>query len=296
MSERRSNWIWGIVYCNPEDKRVFVPMRSKLGLTINFGHPRALDAFAGICAIWLLLLVAAPIVVHPRWSIDNPSGLVCVLCSWAVAFAMLRLNCFITRTNHRLLVLTSLGVLAVGVGFSIQSLINTPLVLWWAGDLTWEHHLALGFVAAMAQTFGKWFAITLLLKIRPASRASSVLRYGLLVGFGFALVEIPIVHFQAAWSQIPVDYLSIWERSSSSLFHIYTTGLIGFAIATHRFWPIGTVVIIHAWTDFLAGAGGTLGISLYNLESIFSVCAILTWIGFVLAGRTIQRGIDPEPH
>jgi uncharacterized membrane protein len=32
-------WKWGGFYYNPQDKRIFLPKRSGLGLTLNFAHP-----------------------------------------------------------------------------------------------------------------------------------------------------------------------------------------------------------------------------------------------------------------
>ncbi|MEN2402398.1 DUF5808 domain-containing protein [Flavobacterium sp. MC2016-06] len=38
-----NNWIWGIFYYNPEDKRIFPPKKIKeLGWTINFANPNSL--------------------------------------------------------------------------------------------------------------------------------------------------------------------------------------------------------------------------------------------------------------
>ena len=36
-------WIWGMIYFNPDDPRIFVPKRVEwLGWTLNFGQPMAI--------------------------------------------------------------------------------------------------------------------------------------------------------------------------------------------------------------------------------------------------------------
>ena len=50
-----SNWIWGFIYYNQRDRRIFVPKRNKwLGITLNFANPKAIIFIVGI-----MLLVAA---------------------------------------------------------------------------------------------------------------------------------------------------------------------------------------------------------------------------------------------
>jgi hypothetical protein len=287
MNGPRANRIWWIIYFNPNDQRVIVPMRSKLGLTLNFGNPRSVAALSWICAVWLFALVVAPIVAHPRWFVNEPSDLVFVLSSWVVALGLVRLNQCFAWADYRLLSLASFGVIAAGVGFGIQGLINTPLVMWWGSNLTWQHHLVLGPVAAVSQTFGKWFALSLLLKVRPASSSTQWLRYGLLVGLGFAICEITMLYFRVAWAQETPEFLGIWERASSSMFHIYSTALLVVAMQSKRYWLIPLVIAIHALTDILAGCGGALELSIYGLEGVFSACAAVLWVVFLLTGRTI---------
>jgi hypothetical protein len=288
MSDQSSHRILGIIYFNPDDSRILVPMRSKLGLTINFGHPHAVTAFSWLVGIYLLGLTVAPIIAHPHWFAREPSDLVWLVSSDLVALVLLRCNGWFRWADYRLLYLASFGLIAAGIGFAVQALINGPLVWWWGRNLTLAHHLVLGPVAAVAQTFGKWFALTLLLQVRPSSSPARWRQYGLLVGFGFTLLEITGLYFRVAWAQVPVSYLSIWERASSSMFHIYSSGLVAVAITSRRFWPILLVVAVHAVSDVLAGAGGTLGLSTYTLESIFSGCALVIWVAFLLA-RDISR-------
>lgn len=32
-------WNWGVIYYNPNDKRIFLPKRTGLGITLNFAQP-----------------------------------------------------------------------------------------------------------------------------------------------------------------------------------------------------------------------------------------------------------------
>jgi uncharacterized membrane protein len=52
-------WYAGIFYNNPNDSALFVPKRSGLGWTMNFGHPQAKLVLIGM----LLLVVIPPLVV-----------------------------------------------------------------------------------------------------------------------------------------------------------------------------------------------------------------------------------------
>jgi len=289
MSDQSAHRILGIVYFNPDDPRMFVPMRSKLGLTINFGHPRAVTVLSWIVGIYLLGLTVAPIIAHPQWFAREPSDLVWLVSADLAALTLLRCNGWFRWVDYRLLSLASFGVIAAGVGFAVQGLINGPLVWWWGRKLAWQHHLVLGPVAAVAQTFGKWFALSLLLKVRPSSSPAQWRQYGLLVGVGFTLLEITGIYFRVAWAQVPVSYLSIGERVSSSMFHIYSAGLIVVAVKSRCWWPILLVVGIHALSDVLAGTGGTLGLSTYALESMFSGCALVIWVAFLLARDNSQE-------
>jgi len=41
-----SKWIWGILYFNPDDPRIFPPKRiAWMGWTINFANPYSIGAF-----------------------------------------------------------------------------------------------------------------------------------------------------------------------------------------------------------------------------------------------------------
>ena len=198
------------------------------------------------------------------------------------------MNACFAWSDYRQIPLASYGLAAASVGFGAQMIVNGPLVLWWGKDqLSWAHYLILGPVCAVAQTLGKIAAVWLLLKIRPAGSPRICARYGLLVGLGFTLTEIAFLYFPAAWRQIPLGYLSLWERISVSGFHIYSAGLAALALALGRRgrWLILFVVAIHSLMDSIAPAGMSLGWPLYGLEAFISALAIMTWGVFLFAAR-----------
>ncbi|MEI7423426.1 MAG: DUF5808 domain-containing protein [Prolixibacteraceae bacterium] len=49
-----NNYKWGFFYYNKSDKRVFVPKRSGMGYTLNFGKPFVTLGFI----LFLLLIIA----------------------------------------------------------------------------------------------------------------------------------------------------------------------------------------------------------------------------------------------
>lgn len=52
-----NNWIWGIFYFNPKDKRLFPPKRIKeMGLTINFANPNSV--FLSVILILILMILS----------------------------------------------------------------------------------------------------------------------------------------------------------------------------------------------------------------------------------------------
>ncbi|MFH6956590.1 DUF5808 domain-containing protein [Flavobacterium aquidurense] len=53
-SQDPNNWVWGIFYYNPKDKRTFPPKRIKqMGWTINFANPNSVF----LCVIMILILM-----------------------------------------------------------------------------------------------------------------------------------------------------------------------------------------------------------------------------------------------
>lgn len=52
-----NNWIWGLFYYNPHDKRIFPPKRIKyLGWTINFANPSSV--FFTVMLILILYIIS----------------------------------------------------------------------------------------------------------------------------------------------------------------------------------------------------------------------------------------------
>lgn len=50
------NWIWGFLYYNPKDSRLFPPKRIKeLGWTINFANPNSVFLVIIIIAILIII-------------------------------------------------------------------------------------------------------------------------------------------------------------------------------------------------------------------------------------------------
>ncbi|MFC7280060.1 DUF5808 domain-containing protein [Paractinoplanes rhizophilus] len=47
----------GWFYSDPRDPRLFVPRRSGLGLTLNFGHPAAWRVLGGIFGAMVLIAI-----------------------------------------------------------------------------------------------------------------------------------------------------------------------------------------------------------------------------------------------
>jgi uncharacterized membrane protein len=65
-------WYGGVFYGNPDDPDLFVPKRSGLGWTMNFGHPQAKLVLIAMLLLPLVLLIltvlisgTAPIGCHP---------------------------------------------------------------------------------------------------------------------------------------------------------------------------------------------------------------------------------------
>lgn len=90
----------------------------------------------------------------------------------------------------------------------------------------------------------------------------------------------------ASAQRVVVGYGGLCERVSASVFHIYSGGLLALAFASGRLWPIVLVFAVHAWSDFLAGAGVSLGFSVAALEWAFGTWATALWVVFMFTGRS----------
>jgi len=148
-------------------------------------------------------------------------------------------------------------------------------------------------VAGGAQTFGKCFALAILFMSRPQASSSDRLRLGLLTGLGFTVYEIALIFFSmASAQQTVVGYGGLCERASASVFHIYSGGLLALAFASGRCWPLVLVFVVHGWSDFLAGAGVSLGFSVSALEWAFGMWAVILWAVFLFADRSASVGSE----
>ncbi len=59
-SKDPNNWIWGMFYYNPKDKRIFPPKKFPwMGWTVNFANPKSIIVFL---IIFLLLFFSLPII------------------------------------------------------------------------------------------------------------------------------------------------------------------------------------------------------------------------------------------
>jgi hypothetical protein len=93
----------------------------------------------------------------------------------------------------------------------------------------------------------------------------------------------------AARREAPIAWLGLWERAIASGFHVYSSGVIALALGrdagpggrARSYVPITIVVVLHAATDFLAANGRLVTESIYVLESIFTLAALLTWLLFI---------------
>ncbi|MDR3667700.1 MAG: DUF5808 domain-containing protein [Ignavibacteriaceae bacterium] len=50
-------WKWGMFYYNPLDKRIFLPKRTGLGLTLNFAHPVSTILMVALVLIIIISMI-----------------------------------------------------------------------------------------------------------------------------------------------------------------------------------------------------------------------------------------------
>jgi len=199
--------------------------------------------------------------------------------------AILFFNAIDKSLIFKTLFLFSFGFLAVAIGFGGQSVVNGILVyLIGPENITWIHHLILAPVAAFFQTAGKILIILFILRIFGEINYNKYIVYSLIIGFGFTITEIVFIGSQLISSEyILTGYLGVWERSISSMFHIYSTVLLAIGLREKKYFFIIIVLAVHAITDFIAGIGSTIPVSIYMLETIFSVFAMLIWVIFLIS-------------
>jgi len=286
----KKHWILNLLYINPDDKRMIVQYPFKLGYSFNFGNPKAIRAFSWTILLVLISLVAIPAVYHYQYIINYPSIFLWILLSCISALFILFVNTSENSLIWEKLPNFSFGFLAVGIGFGGQSIINGLLFyLIGAENIVWVHHLIFGPVAAICQTLGKILIILFIVKIFNTLNVKTYIVYALIIGFGFTIGEIFYIGSQIVISeQIITGYLGVWERSISSLFHIYSAGLIAISLYNKKYSLILLVVFTHAVTDIIAGSSNSMQISIITLELIFSAFSLIIWVAYLIKMKNIE--------
>ncbi len=58
-SKDPNNWVWGVFYFNPKDKRIFPPKRSPwMGYTVNFANPLSILTLLAIIIFVIFISTA----------------------------------------------------------------------------------------------------------------------------------------------------------------------------------------------------------------------------------------------
>lgn len=283
-----------VFYASSDDPKLFVKNRYKLGWTLNWAHPKAtltlliitmLTVFGSFVTILLMNLDSvSPSILSLTWGFF-------ALCT---AFLLFNLNLTKIYINSNVTVTAlSYGVLASLLGFGLQGIFNgVPVFFWEHKNLIWIHHIYLGSMAAICQTIGKIIIICLLVKIRRDSDLNRTIRYGLCVGLGFTIAEIMLIIDYAIINKDQLTEIFLWERTSSSMFHIYSAAIIAISINARKYGLMIIPLAIHALSDWMAGAYTSKSLfqfSIETLESIFSLFAIATWFTFLFINQHINK-------
>lgn len=295
----RAKMIWGVIYYNPDDPRVWVEMTVGYGWTLNFAHPQAatyLVVLMGICGVVPLALALGGAGSTGNFSVFS-SVIIFFVAASAANLLAYRLNFSgapAVRREWRIGVLGCMGIL---VGFAIQGVVNGGYVhLLTNGELRWQDHMFLAPVAAVSQTIGK----VVVLKLLERARASSdFVQLALVCGLGVSLTELYLIALTDLAKAEVVTPLSwaVIERSSSAFFHIYSTGLLALALLHRRWILVAIVVVIHACTDFLAGLYLTTHfVTLPSFEVLVFVISLMTWALFLFEKKRATSGKIEERH
>lgn len=275
-----SPWFWGILYADANNPRLIVPNRWRFGWTLNWAHPHAVWVAAWLSGLGMygpLLLSALVhhqyVATHPlviSWWMLSSLGAGAALCVHAAALSGWR--------GGRI---AGYGGLAFFIGMGFQSVINGSLMLWWGRDrLTAIQILSLAGIGALCQSLGK------LLMVEAASGGSlpqnamgvQLIDAGLWVGVGFALAEIAMISTQVIVMEQPLgSLLGVWERTSSALFHVASSGVLGIALLTRRASYMAFVLLIHVLTDSFSAMSLP---SIWTTELLFTLCAVLMSVMF----------------
>jgi hypothetical protein len=288
-----SNWRWSF-YRSARDSRLWVPKRiPTLGWTLNLAHPRAATWLA-LFGLWLCLIIVL-IAAVGGWSVlsSSPGPWLWLAGALALTLAAATLNPLGWHHLSQAPVALTFGILAAGIGFGIQTLLNGPVVaLVGAANLTWRTHLYLALAGAIAQTTGKCLLILgTWAALRPADLPGK-LRLGLMVGLGFTTFEILLLWLNATLTGSLASqwWLGACERGLSSLFHIYSAGLLALGLATRRPSLFALVIAVHYLTDWLAGANASLlHLPVTQLELLFVPPVAAVWLIFLTLTLRIRR-------
>jgi uncharacterized membrane protein len=58
VPNEEDHWKWGFIYYNRDDKRIFLPKRTGLGITFNFAQPASIILTVAILIIILLAIIS----------------------------------------------------------------------------------------------------------------------------------------------------------------------------------------------------------------------------------------------
>jgi len=289
-----SNWRWSL-YRSEKDSRLWVPKQvSAMGWTLNLSHRRA-NLWLGLFGIVPCLVVLLMAIIGGWRTLSTSPG------PWLWLAGSLALTCVVATLNplwrHGLsqaFPAAAFGVIAAAVGFAIQGLLNRPVIsIVGVANLTWRTHLYLALAGAIAQTTGKCLLVLAVwATLRPTNLTAKV-RLGLMVGLGFTVFEILLIWLNAALAGSPVTHwwLGACERGLiSSLFHIYSTGLLALGLATRRYRLFVFVIAVHYLTDWLAGANASLlHLSDIQLELAFVPPVVAIWLVFLAMASKTRR-------
>jgi len=190
----------------------------------------------------------------------------------------------------------SYGILACFIGFGLQQIFNgIPILIIKMENVKWYYHIYFGAMAGVCQSFGKFVVILLLMKL--CEKKNTILKLGLLVGLGFTISEISVITLTMIFKKVSfsLSYLSVFERTSASIFHIYTGGLIAIGLIKQTNKYLVSVILIHWVLDFMAGAFQHFKISVYLLEIIFFTISIFVFAIYVFClQNTVLKRLEFE--
>lgn len=232
-----------------------------------------------ILAALLLGGLVAVFVQHGSLILANPLIVPWFGLSIASGFALFFFNGVGLPLRGTVLSHLGYGTLAAIIGFDVQHVLNSRILLWLgpAIALHGAGAMLLGFGSGFCQTLGKVvMAAVFIRRLRP-DNAREGLAIGLAVGLGFGLTEVFLITIQLIESGHRVTgLLGVIERAIALGFHLYSGGLIALAFISRRFWLIGLVVFIHTLMDGLSVALAQ-SLSVYLLEIIFLVLVLCMW-------------------